>query len=284
MATTDGGRALDEALRLAADGVGRREGALLVAHVLGIDRRVLLTGAVDAVPPVAMRRLRRLVRQRRRGLPLAYVIGRAGFWDMELAVGPAVLVPRPETEHLVECVRDEILDGLPTGTVADLGTGSGAVAIAIARVVPRVGVVASDSSATALAVARRNVERWAPRVRLFGPGDLLRPLAQAGVRADVVVMNPPYVRRRDLPRLAREVRCEPRQALDGGADGLAVVRRLVAAIGRGEAVRPGARVWLEVGAGQARAAAAIVARLGGPVRIVKDLAGVERVVGGRFQP
>lgn len=281
---TDGGRPLAEALRLAADGVGRREGALIVAHVLGTDRRALLTGAVDAVPAAAMRRLRRLVRQRRRGLPLGYVIGRAGFWDMDLVVGPAVLVPRWETEHLVECVRDEILGGAPTGTVADLGTGSGAVAIAIARAVPGVEVVGSDSSAVALDVARHNVERWAPRVRLCGPGDLLRPLAQAGIRADVVVMNPPYVRRRDLPRLPREVRREPRRALDGGADGLAVVRRLVAAIGRGEAVRPGARVWLEVGAGQARAAAAVVARLGGPVRIVKDLAGVERVVGGRWQP
>ena len=281
---TDEALALDDALRLAAVAVGRREAALLLAHVLGTDRRGLIAGAPERVPAEAARRLRRLVRQRRRGQPLAYLTGRAGFWDMELAVGPGVLVPRPETELLVECARDEAAAGAAVGTVVDVGTGSGALAIAIARALAGVEVYASDRSAAALAIARRNVERWAPGVRLLPPGDLLEPAVRAGVRADVVVMNPPYVRRRELARLPREVQCEPRQALDGGSDGLALVRRLVRALGRGDGVRPGARVWIEVGAGQAEPAARILRSLGGPVRVRRDLAGIERAVGVRLRP
>jgi release factor glutamine methyltransferase len=272
------------ALRLATEAVGRREGALLVAPVLDTDRRGLVTHPSTAVPPEALRRLRRMVRARRRGVPFAYVVGGAGFWDMELEVGPGVLVPRPESEHLVECVRDDIATGASACTVADIGTGSGAIAIAIARAVPTVDVVATDRSLRALVVAARNAGRWAPAVRLLPAGDLLRPLVRAGIRADVVVMNPPYVRTRDLARLAREVRREPQRALDGGPDGLAVVRRLLAAIGRGEAVRAGARVWLEVGAGQAEAVEVLVRALGGPTRVVRDLAGIDRVVGGSWQP
>ena len=284
MAATERPRDLLAALRLATEAVGRRDATLLLAHVLGTDRRGLLTGDPAPLRAAAIRRLRRLVRERRRGVPLDYVVRQAAFWDMELAVGLGVLVPRPETEHLVECVRDEVAGGSGARTVADIGTGSGAVAIALARALPAVDVVATDRSSRALAMAAANAARWAPRLRILAPGDLLRPLARAGIVADVVVMNPPYVRTRDLARLAREVRREPRAALDGGPDGLSVVRRLVAAVARGEAVRPGTRIWLEVGAGQAAAVAALVGGLGGPTRVVRDLAGIERVVGGSWQP
>lgn len=275
------GTELAAALAYASAAVGRREGNLLVAHVLETDRAGLLRRR-EAVPEAAMRRLRRMVRLRRRGLPLAYVVGSAAFWDMTLAVGPGVLVPRPESEHLVEAVRDSERTAPGRPVIADIGTGSGAIAIAIARELALSEVVASDRSRLAVAVARKNVERWAPSVRVLDAGDLLEPLVAYGVVADVVVMNPPYVRTRDLGRVAREVRAEPRSALDGGVDGLAVVRRLVAALARGEGVRPGARVWLEVGRGQAPAVRGLLERLGGPTRVVRDLAGIERVVGGRL--
>jgi release factor glutamine methyltransferase len=271
------------ALRLGARTVGARDGALLLAHALGVERAAVhLWPPATLVPAPAARRYLRLLRERRRGLSVAYITGRAAFWDVDLAVGPAVLVPRPETECLVEAVVDAVRrDG--AAAIVDVGTGSGAVAIALKRALPQVAVYATDRSPTALAVARRNVERWAPGVRLLPAGDLLEPLVRAGAQVDVVVMNPPYVRSRDLARLPREVQREPRSALDGGVDGLAVVRRLIGAVGRGQAVVPGARLWLEVGAGQAAAARALLARLGGSTGSVRDLAGIERVVYGAWR-
>jgi len=278
-------RDLADGLRDGAAAVGPREGAILLAHALGVDRHALFA-ADRAVPlePAAARRFRRLLRARRGGAPIAYLTGTAAFWDMSLAVEPGVLVPRPETERIVEEVRDAFAGASGTPLIADVGTGTGAIAIAIARALPHARVVATDRSAHALRLAARNAADWAPGVRLLPPGDLLAPVARAGVVADAVVMNPPYVATRDWRRLPRDVRREPRSALDGGPDGLGVVRRLVAAIARGEGVRPGTRVWIEVGAGQARAARALLARLGGPTEVALDLAGIERVVAGQWQP
>ncbi|MCL6594989.1 MAG: peptide chain release factor N(5)-glutamine methyltransferase [Firmicutes bacterium] len=273
------------ALAWGREALGAREAGLLLAHVLGIERGALY--ALDrrtAVGPERLRRYRRLARARRRGWPLAYLTGRAAFWDMDLAVAPGVLVPRPETEILVEAVAAALRERGGEGAVVDVGTGSGAVAIALARELPRASVYATDLSSAAVRLARANARAWAPQVRVLPPGDLLAPLVRAKAVVDAVVMNPPYVRTRDLARLPRDVVREPRLALDGGPDGLGVVRRLVAAVARGEGVRPGAGVWIEVGAGEAGAARALLAALGGPTGTIRDLAGVERVVYGSWRP
>lgn len=280
---TRAGADLGAALRTGAQAVGARDGSLLLAHALGVRREELyLRDHQSVLPPEVVRRFLRLVRLRRRGRPLAYLMGSAPFWDMDLAVAPGVLVPRPETEHLVEAVIAAVPATKAHPTIVDVGTGSGAIAIALARTLAGATVFGSDRSASALRVAAGNVRRWAPSVLLLGPGDLLEPLVRHGAKADIVVMNPPYVRTRDMAHLPRDVQHEPRHALDGGRDGLRVVRRLIACVRRGEAVRPGCQVWLEVGAGQAPAVEALVATLGGPTAVLADLAGIDRVVGGRW--
>jgi release factor glutamine methyltransferase len=200
---------------------------------------------------------------------VAYILGRRGFRHIELAVDPRVLVPRPETELLVEVGLE-----LPAGAkVVDVGTGSGAVALALKHERPDLDVLGTDASADAVAVARANAERLALEVELVH-GDLL-----AGVDGvDAVLSNPPYVAERERAALAPEiVRHEPPGALFAGADGLDVIRRLVPA-----AATSGARLLaIEVGAGQAAAVAELMRGAGYErVRARRDLAGVERVVVG----
>jgi release factor glutamine methyltransferase len=205
---------------------------------------------------------------------------------MDLEVGPGVLIPRPETEVLVEAVVDRLRQAnWPCPVVVDLGTGSGNVALAIAREVPWAQVWATDLSPRAVWVARRNAQRWAPQVKVLPPGDLAQPLRRRSIRAHVAVMNPPYIPTRHLSRLAREVRREPRLALDGGPDGLSVVRRLVASVAAGEVLVPGGELWMEIGFDQAqRVEEILTTQLGGPVIWHRDLAGILRVVGVRWQP
>jgi release factor glutamine methyltransferase len=200
---------------------------------------------------------------------VAYILGRKGFRRLELAVDPRVLIPRPETEHLVEAAL-----GLPEGArVVDVGTGSGAVALALKDERPDLRVVATDASEPALAVARANAAALGLDVELVH-GDLLEG---AGGPVDAVVSNPPYVGSAD--RLAPEIaRHEPAEALFAGADGLAVLRRLAPA-----AAAAGARfAAFEVGAGQAAEVGGLLRDAGfAEVETIRDLAGIERVVVGR---
>ncbi len=234
----------------------RLDAEVLLAHALGIDRTALLMRP-GVKPPAGFDALvaRRAARE-----PVAYIVGARGFRHLDLAVDARVLVPRPETEHLVEAALE-----LPPGArVVDVGTGSGAVALALKDERPDLDVVGTDVSAGALAVAAANGARLGLDVA-WVEGDLL-----AGVDgADAVVSNPPYVAAgADLPA---ELAFEPAAALFAGLDGLEVYRRLVPA-----AVASGARfVALEVGEGQA---AAVGALFGSPVDVVADLAGLERVV------
>jgi release factor glutamine methyltransferase len=207
--------------------------------------------------------------RRREREPVAYVLGTKGFRSIELAVDPRVLIPRPETEHLVDAVVD-----LPSGArVCDVGTGSGAIALALASERPDLHVVATDSSAEALDVARANAARLGLGVE-FHHGDLL---ADVGGELDAVVSNPPYVE--DGAELAPEiVRYEPALALRAGPDGLDLIRRLLPAVGATSA----GVVALEIGAGQARSVAALMVEAGfGEVDVARDLAGIERVLVGR---
>ena len=220
---------------------------------------------------------RGLVERRLGGEPVAYILGRKEFWSLDLEVGPAVLVPRPDTEALVEQAL-ELLRSLPAASrVADVGTGSGAIALALKREHPEAEVVAVDVSPEALALAQGNAERLGLEVA-FALGDLVEPLAGLAP-FDLVVSNPPYIPSGDMDGLAAEVRREPRLALDGGADGLALVRQLAAAATR--ILAPGCALAMEIGAGQAAEAMEILRGHGyAAVGSRRDLAGIERVVFG----
>jgi release factor glutamine methyltransferase len=264
--------ALDSAvIALSAAGVDtpRLDAEVMLAHALGIDRAALVIDRDRPVEGPAVRAFQDAVRRRAVARePVAYITGTKGFRRLDLDVDARVLIPRPETEFLVEAAL-----GLPHGArVADVGTGSGAVALALKDERPDLDVVATDTSAAALAVARANAARLGLDVA-FRLADLLD-----GVGAvDAVVSNPPYVR--EGASLAPEIlRHEPRDALFAGADGRAVIDRLVATT----AGSPARLLALEVGAGQAPEVAHAVRRAGfGEVELIADLAGIDRVVVAR---
>jgi release factor glutamine methyltransferase len=213
-----------------------------------------------------------MAKRREHGEPVAYILGRKEFYGLELAVNPAVLIPRPETELLVEV-------SLRTnpGTVLDLGTGCGAVALAIKRHRPQARVVAVESSLAALAVAQRNSVKLGLQVD-FRHGRWFQPVA--GERFDLVACNPPYVAAGD-PHL-EELKYEPRAALVSGRDGLEAIREIVAAA-PGH-LEPGGWLLLEHGLGQDRAVRALLVQAGlEGVATWPDLAGIARVAGGRVK-
>lgn len=270
------GRAVEEAAaRLATAGVPepRADAAVLAAHALGTTRAGLVTAARDPLAPAAGARLAHLVARRATREPLHYLVGVREFWSLPFAVDRRVLIPRPETELVVETAL-RVVPG--ARRVLDVGTGSGAVAAALARELPRAHVWASDVDPDALTVARANLGRHAPRVGLVR-GDLLG-FCRAGA-LDLIVSNPPYVAADELERLEPEIRThEPRQALAGGADGLAALRALVAAAPA--VLRPGGWLVVEMGAGQAPAVGGFVERDGryAGAHTVCDAAGIERVL------
>jgi release factor glutamine methyltransferase len=246
----------------------RLDAEVLLAAVLGVDRAALFTHPERELEPLQARAFMDAVRRRREREPVAYITGRKGFRRIDLDVDGRVLIPRPETEHVVEAAL-----ALPDGArVVDVGTGSGAIALALKSERPDLEVLATDVSEDALDVARANALRLGLDVA-FAHGDLL-----AGVgEVDAVVANPPYVAEGDrlMPDVAR---WEPHLALFAADGGLAVIRRLVPA-----AAAAGARfVALELGEGQAEAVEALVRAAGFPdTERVPDLAGIERVVVGR---
>jgi release factor glutamine methyltransferase len=268
LAATTVREALESAvIALTAAGVAtpRLDAEVLLAHVLGADRAALITAPARELTPAQARAFMDAARRRREREPVAYITGTKGFRHLELAVDRRVLIPRPETEHVVEAALS-----LPPGTrVVDVGTGSGAIVLALKSERPDLEVFATDVSAGALAVARANAERLGLDVT-FAQGDLL-----AGVEAEAVVSNPPYVGL-DEPVMPEVARYEPREAVFAAGDGLSVVRRLVAAAAAARFVA------LEIGAGQADAVAALLRAAGFPaVDRVRDLAGIERVVVAR---
>jgi release factor glutamine methyltransferase len=266
--------ALDSAvIAIAAAGSDspRLDAELLLAGALGVERAALVTDPRREVAGPAVRAFQDAVRRRSAGRePVAYILGRRGFRYLELAVDARVLVPRPETELLVEIGLE-----LPAGArVVDVGTGSGAIALALKHERPDLDVAGTEISAEALAVARANAARLGLDVELV-EGDLL-----AGVgEVDAVLSNPPYVAERERATLAPEiVRHEPPGALFAGADGLDVIRRLVPAVARSGA----GLLAIEVGAGQAAAVGELMRDAGfAQVDARRDLAGIERAVVGR---
>ncbi len=253
---------------------------VLLAHVLGKDRAWLVAHGGDALAREHGDIFYALAKRRRAGEPVAYLTGVREFWGLPIRVSPAVVIPRPETEALVELA----LARLPADRdlrVLDLGTGSGAIALALAYERPRAKVLATDVSAAAVALARENARRLAlPNVEFLQSAWYAGlPAARGGADFDVIVSNPPYVAAHD-PHLAEgDVRFEPREALVSGGDGLDAMRAIVS--GARKRLVPGGTLAVEHGYDQAEAVRALFA-LAGFTGIVtaRDLAGIPRVVAG----
>jgi release factor glutamine methyltransferase len=255
----------------------RLDAELLAAHAFGMSRIELYAHFDRPLAASELATYRDLVSRRLAGEPVAYLCGHKEFWSLDLLVDPRVLIPRPDSETLVEEALDRLAGSGAGLRIADVGTGSGALALALAKQRPEAQVFASDISLDALAVARANAERLGLAVT-FVQGDLHQPLLPASP-FDLMVANLPYIPSADIDGLAAEVRSEPLLALDGGADGLALVCRLVA--GAPELLQPGGCLALEVGAGQAGAVEELLRGAGfGGVRARRDLAGIERAVSG----
>ncbi len=254
----------------------RLEAQVLLAHVLECERIKLYTGFDRPLAPEELAAYRGLIQRRLAGEPVAYLVGEQEFWSLPFTVDARVLIPRRDTETVIEVV----LDLVPRDRalrIADLCTGPGTIAITLARELSQATVVASDVSADAVALAQINAERNGTSARVdIRCGDLWGPLAGED-DFDLLVSNPPYVPTDVIDTLSSEVRREPRLALDGGADGLDVVRRIVHQAGAH--VRPGGWLVLEHGHDQAPAVAALIADTGAfaAAEVRADLGGNPRV-------
>ncbi len=255
----------------------RLDAELLLAHAVGTNRAWVLAHPERPLTPKELTRFRDLAARRARREPLAYITGHREFFGLDLAVDSRVLIPRPETELLVEWAL-ALARRLPEpARVADVGAGSGAIAVALATHLPGATVYALDAAPGPLAITRENARRHgvAERVHCL-QGDLLAPLPEA---VHLVCANLPYVGSEEWETLAPEIReYEPRAALDGGPGGLEVIRRLLATAG--PYLRPGGAVLLEIGAAQGTAARALAGE-GFPtarVEVLQDYAGLDRLV------
>jgi len=272
------------ALRLRAAGVDSPEhdAELLLRHVLGWERARLVSEGPASLAAEAEAAFFALVQERAARRPLQHLTGRQWFWRHEFVVTPDVLIPRPETELLVEAALER-LRAVERPVVVDVGTGSGCIALSLAAERPDALVHAVDLSAAALAVARENARRLGleDRVRLL-EGDLLLPVAALAGTVDMVVSNPPYVAASERESLAPEVRDhEPAAALFAPGEALSVYRRLVPAARA--LLRPGGWLALEIGQGTGPAVAGICRAAALDVdRILDDLAGIPRVVVARY--
>lgn len=266
---------LDDLLRTASLRIDAIDARWLLAHAAGRSQTWLFAHARDPAPPDVAARFEALVERRVAGEPVAYLTGTRGFWGLDLLVSPATLIPRPETELLVELALARLSPG-PV-RVADLGTGSGAIALAIAGERPDAAVLASDASAGALDIARANAAGLGLKNVRFCQGDWYAPLA--GERFDLIASNPPYIEQAD-PHLAQgDLRYEPVSALASGADGLDAIRVLAAgALGH---LLPGGWLIVEHGLAQGAAVRALLSAAGlGEVETARDLEVRERVTLG----
>jgi release factor glutamine methyltransferase len=252
---------------------------LLLAHTIGCDRSRLFSGSDQEIEGEVRDSYRQLVRERGERAPLAFLVGRREFWSLDFVVDERVLVPRPETEGIVEAARDLLRPGC---RVVDVGTGSGNIIVAVASEMKRGEWHAVDISRSALEVAAANIRTHGLEGKVsLACSDLLDVFDPARESFDAILSNPPYIPSAEIDRLQPEVvGHEPRIALDGGADGLGVVRRLV-----NEAatrLRPGGIIIMEVGEGQAAVVREMMTEQLGYRRthVRRDLAGIERIVVG----
>jgi release factor glutamine methyltransferase len=261
--------------RLATVDPGGGDAELLLGAVLGVTRAQLHAAPESAVPDGAAERLERWLARRARGEPVAYLLGRKEFWSLELEVSDAVLVPRPETELVVE-IGLSLISGWRSPRVADLGAGSGAIGLAIASERPDALVTLTEISAPALAVARGNADRLGLANVRCALGSWYRPL---DARQDLIVSNPPYLTDAELSQAPPELSFEPRGALSAGVIGLEVIEPLIAQAA--DHLSPGASLVLEHGASQGAAVRAALGRAAFlEIATHRDLAGHERVTRG----
>lgn len=268
---------IDALLRQAATAIDRIDAEWLLVHALDTSRSWLFAHSGDPVRPDVAGRFEALLARRQAGEPVAYLTGMQGFWTLELEVSTATLIPRPETELLVELALARIpVDAV--ARVADLGTGSGAIALAIARERPRATVIATDASTAALEVARRNAARNRIANIEFRDGDWFAPLA--GEAFDLIASNPPYIADGD-PHLGEgDLRFEPPTALSSGPDGLDAIRRIVR--DAPSHLAPGGWLLLEHGWDQGEAVRALLQAAGfADVETAQDLESRDRVSLGR---
>lgn len=244
---------------------------LLAAHVLGVAPMQLMFADV---PADFGERYTELVARRAAREPLQHIIGTAPFYGVDLAVGPGVFIPRPETEILAEWAVRKLIDAPPAPTVVDLGSGTGALAIVVARARPDATVYAVEKSPAARAFLQRNVEKLAPQVNVVA-GDMTDPELLAGITADVVVSNPPYVP--ETPALQAEVYADPHEAVFSGADGMTAIRGLVPVVK--QVLKDGGAVGIEHDDTTSEAVQAEL-RAGGfaDVRALEDMTGRARFV------
>ena len=274
---------LQDLFRLGASRLEESPQALVEAKVLLLRAARLSEEGFLAAPgaPVeagAEAFFLRLVERRKRGAPLSYLTGTREFWSIPLAVSPSVLIPRPETEVLVEKVLE--LSCRERETILDVGTGCGNIAIALAKELPRARILAADVSLRALAMARRNAERLKARRIEFLRSDLFSAFRGTGLKFDFVVSNPPYVSRAEWETLPPDVRdYEPRRALLAGETGLEVIERLVRRAG--SFLRPGGYLIFEIGDGQREAVLGLFGRRWTEIETAWDLAGKPRVITAR---
>ncbi len=260
----------------------RADAEILLAHTLGSERIALYTHHDQPLNPDELSRFKALIKRRAGREPVAYIVGQKGFWSLELAVTPAVLIPRPETECLVEKALQFLpCDAAPSPLrVLELGTGSGAIVLALAKERPAHRFYALDRSLAALTVARRNARRAGLDGRVcFWVADWVDSLRHGGPLFDLIVSNPPYIRTGDIAGLQPEIgRFEPRQALDGGPDGLQDLHRIIRQ--SPPFLAAGGRLLLEIGWDQAKALAALAADCGmyEESAVFQDYSGLDRVL------
>lgn len=263
----------------------RATAEILLAHVLHTDRVQLYLNYDQPLEKTELSTFKELLRRRLRREPVAYIVGRKGFWTLEMEVTPEVLIPRPETECLVEAAL-KALRALPDdrrARVLEVGVGSGAIVLALAAEAPRHKYFASDLSPAALRIAQRNAEQAGVRERVvFWAADWFSALEPAGSVFDLIVANPPYVASGEIDALQPEIaRYEPRLALDGGADGLRSYRAIVAETHRH--LTPGGWLLLEIGCDQRQAVHQLFEQSGyyEGFDCARDYSGRERVVSMR---
>jgi len=258
----------------------RLSAELLLSHVLGLKRIELYTQYNKVVAQEQLDRLRDLVKRAGEHEPVAYLVGRTEFYSIEFEATPECLIPRPETELLVQRSIESLRKRTGPQQVCDLCTGCGIIAVAIAKNVPDAKVIATDLSEPALAVAARNIEKHKLQNRIeLRHGDLLEPLVPQLDLFDLIACNPPYVSAPEYEMLDRNVKeYEPRLALYGGPDGLDVYRRLVENVG--QFLKPDGILLLEIGYQQGQAVRELLEQAGvfNQIRIDKDLQGHDRVV------
>ena len=269
-------------LRQAGIENSRLDAEVLLRHALDIEKERLYLNGDAPISAGKEAKFRELLRRCSGREPVAYITGHKEFWSLDFVVTPAVLIPRPETELLVELALQFVtrLASRSSVKVLDIGTGSGAISVCLAKEQPMAEIVAVDISPVALDTARVNAERHGvvDRIR-FLPGDLFGPAKAASETFDLIVCNPPYIRTDEIPMLAPEIReWEPMLALDGGADGLDTYRRIIK--DAHEYLAPGGSIVLEIGADMAPDVVELFSRSSsyGPASAYQDYAGKDRVI------